>query len=44
VVHRWAYDYSVPGAARDFVPQNVPPEETAVAGSDEPRPGKGAAA
>ncbi len=23
-VHRWAYDYSVPGAARDFIPQNVP--------------------
>ncbi|MGH8582853.1 MAG: cytochrome c oxidase subunit I [Gammaproteobacteria bacterium] len=23
VVHRWAYDYSVPGAAEDFVPQNV---------------------
>ncbi|HET6158559.1 MAG TPA: cytochrome c oxidase subunit I [Dongiaceae bacterium] len=22
VVHRWAYDYSVPGAAEDFVPQN----------------------
>jgi cytochrome c oxidase subunit 1 len=25
VVHRWAYDYSVPGAARDFIPQNEPP-------------------
>ncbi len=24
VVHRWAYDYSVPGAPRDFIPQNVP--------------------
>ncbi|NMG77300.1 cytochrome c oxidase subunit I [Aromatoleum diolicum] len=24
VVHRWAYDYSVPGAERDFIPQNVP--------------------
>jgi cytochrome c oxidase subunit 1 len=22
VVYRWAYDYSVPGAAQDFVPQN----------------------
>jgi cytochrome c oxidase subunit 1 len=22
VVHRWAYDYSVPGAEQDFVPQN----------------------
>jgi cytochrome c oxidase subunit 1 len=25
VVYRWAYDYSVPGAAQDFVPQNQPP-------------------
>lgn len=24
VVYRWAYDYSVPGAASDFVPQNQP--------------------
>jgi cytochrome c oxidase subunit I len=24
VVHRWAYDYSVPGAPRDFVPQTEP--------------------
>ena len=24
VVHRWAYDYSVPGAEEDYVPQNVP--------------------
>jgi cytochrome c oxidase subunit 1 len=24
VVYRWAYDYSVPGAAEDFIPQNVP--------------------
>ena len=23
VVHRWAYDYSVPGAAEDFIPQTV---------------------
>src|SRR3954466_3028688 len=23
-VYRWAYDYSVPGAARDFIPQNEP--------------------
>jgi cytochrome c oxidase subunit 1 len=27
VVYRWAYDYSVPGAAQDFLPQNMPPEE-----------------
>jgi cytochrome c oxidase subunit 1 len=25
VVYRWAYDYSVPGAKEDFVPQNQPP-------------------
>jgi cytochrome c oxidase subunit 1 len=25
-VHRWAYDYSVPGAAEDFIPQNTPPD------------------
>jgi cytochrome c oxidase subunit 1 len=24
VVHRWAYDYSVPGVEEDFIPQNVP--------------------
>ena len=27
VVYRWAYDYSVPGAPRDFIPQNEPPRE-----------------
>jgi cytochrome c oxidase subunit 1 len=27
VVYRWAYDYSVPGAAKDFIPQNVPPSD-----------------
>ncbi|MBL4867137.1 MAG: cbb3-type cytochrome c oxidase subunit I [Pseudomonadales bacterium] len=26
-VHRWAYDYSVPGVDEDFVPQNVPEGE-----------------
>jgi cytochrome c oxidase subunit 1 len=25
VVYRWAYDYSVPGAEEDYIPQNVPP-------------------
>ena len=25
LVYRWAYDYSVPGAKHDFIPQNVPP-------------------
>ena len=28
-VYRWAYDYGVPGAERDFIPQNVPSEEMA---------------
>ena len=27
VVYRWAYAYGVPGAAEDFVPQNVPPDQ-----------------
>jgi cytochrome c oxidase subunit 1 len=26
-VYRWAYDYSVPGAHHDFIPQNTPEEE-----------------
>ena len=26
-VYRWAYDYSVPGAAQDFIPQNHPVSE-----------------
>ena len=25
-VYRWAYDYSVPGEAQDFLPQNHPPD------------------
>ncbi|PWG02742.1 cytochrome c oxidase subunit I [Sphingosinicella humi] len=29
IVHRWAYDYSVPGAERDFIPQNVPHDGSA---------------
>jgi cytochrome c oxidase subunit 1 len=29
-VYRWAYDYSVPGAERDFIPQNVPTEQVLV--------------
>jgi len=31
VVYRWAYDYSVPGAAEDFVPQNVAPADVKMA-------------
>ena len=33
VVHRWAYDYSVPGAERDFIPQNQPPTPCAPSGA-----------
>jgi cytochrome c oxidase subunit I len=29
VVYRWAYDYSVPGADKDFIPQNEPPARKA---------------
>ena len=31
VVYRWAYDYALPGAADDFVPQNVPPSRVRMA-------------
>ena len=34
VVYRWAYAYGVPGAAEDFVPQNVPPSEVKMSGGD----------
>ncbi len=27
VVHRWAYDYSVPGAKEDYITQTTPPSE-----------------
>lgn len=27
IVYRWAYDFSVPGAKQDYIPQNVPPSE-----------------
>ncbi|MCH7820976.1 MAG: cbb3-type cytochrome c oxidase subunit I [Proteobacteria bacterium] len=30
VVHRWAYDYSVPGYHDDFIPQNVPADAAPV--------------
>ncbi|MBX6742069.1 MAG: cytochrome c oxidase subunit I [Acetobacteraceae bacterium] len=30
VVYRWAYDYSVPGAEQDFIPQNQPSPGRAV--------------
>jgi cytochrome c oxidase subunit 1 len=32
VVHRWPYDYNVPGESADFVPQTVPPRDGVVAG------------
>ncbi len=34
VVHRWAYDYSVPGAKEDFIPQNEPVDPKLGAGRD----------
>jgi len=34
VVYRWPYDYSVPGAKYDFIPQNVPPEAVEKADDD----------
>ena len=33
VVYRWAYDYSVPGAPEDFLPQNQPSAQTASGGA-----------
>ncbi|HIG78677.1 MAG TPA: cytochrome c oxidase subunit I, partial [Cycloclasticus sp.] len=35
LVYRWAYDYSVPGAEHDFIPQNVPPSGAAKTVDDE---------
>ncbi|HEY6641502.1 cytochrome c oxidase subunit I [Povalibacter sp.] len=34
IVYRWAYDYSVPGAREDFIPQNVPPGGDVPAGRE----------
>ena len=34
VVHRWAYDYSVPGAGADFLPQTTPPDPRFESGRD----------
>jgi cytochrome c oxidase subunit I len=36
VVYRWAYDYSVPGAPRDFIPQNDPWPHRPAAGGRHP--------
>ncbi len=35
VVYRWAYDYSVPGAAEDFIPQNQPADEVTAASAQD---------
>ncbi len=40
IVYRWPYDYNVPGAAQDFVPQNQPPPDAPrgeYRGADAPR-------
>ncbi len=34
-VHRWAYDYSVPGEAKDFIPQTEPLHSGAIVGRDQ---------
>jgi len=31
VVYRWAYDFSVPGADKDYIPQDVPPSKVSSA-------------
>jgi cytochrome c oxidase subunit 1 len=36
VVYRWAYDYGVPGAELDYIPQNVAPADL-----EKPKPGEG---
>ena len=39
LVYRWAYDYSVPGVAQDFVPQNMPPDQIPRASQGSPDAG-----
>ena len=34
LVYRWAYDYSLPGATQDYIPQNVSPDDPIVTGED----------
>jgi cytochrome c oxidase subunit 1 len=44
VVHRWAYDYSVPGLVQDFVPQTLSEQdEAALARQPESRESSGEA-
>ncbi len=38
LVYRWAYDYSVPGAAQDFLPQNLAPDQVTADGGDQGHP------
>jgi cytochrome c oxidase subunit 1 len=38
IVYRWAYDYGVPGAVEDYIPQNVPPQGTPIAHDAERHP------
>ncbi|MEQ8858042.1 MAG: cytochrome c oxidase subunit I [Pseudomonadales bacterium] len=37
-VYRWAYDYSVPGAKDDYIPQNVAPEDVQMADDHQRHP------
>jgi cytochrome c oxidase subunit 1 len=36
LVYRWPYDYGVPGAKNDFVPQNLPPSQVSTGGAAQP--------
>ncbi|MEQ8485015.1 MAG: cbb3-type cytochrome c oxidase subunit I [Pseudomonadales bacterium] len=38
IVYRWAYDYGVPGARDDFIPQNVPPDASGLTGDPNRHP------
>ena len=40
VVYRWAYEFGLPGAREDFVPQNTPPDQVMAdsGGQEEPSP------
>ncbi len=40
IVYRWAYDYSVPGAKEDFIPQNMPPSKVSGKKKTKPRRAK----
>ena len=41
VVHRWAYDYSVPGAELDYIPQNIAQDQQEETGEVKEKPLKG---